>query len=207
MKINQLDKTCFKISTSSKKTRGKIDILIDPIYGSKCLKTKAQILLFTEKQEIIESQKEAFLIEGPGEYESKGIFIEGIGTLEKTDGEFKESKTIYVIKAEGIRLCYFGNIGQKDLTSEQLDRFGSIHVLMISTGMLLSPKEIQKIISQIEPIIVVLAQHDGQKEKKKQEELLKEMGAKEAEQQKEVVLKRTELKEDGTKIIVLRRSE
>jgi len=208
MKIIQLDKTCFKVSIFLTKTKEKADVLIDPFDESIISKVKASILLFTEKKEKKDYQRgEAFLIDGPGEYEIKGIFVRGIRAQGQVQKDGGEDIIIYTIKAEGMTVCYLGSFGQKELSPEQIDGLGSIDVLIMPIGEFLSSKEMQKIISQIEPKTVIPVQHDGEKLKKKMEEFLNEMGAKDIEEKEQIVLKKKESEEDGAKVILLKREK
>lgn len=198
MIISRKGEACFKILVAVNK-REKVNILIDPFYGRP--KIEADILLLSEAREgIIETKGAPFLIKGPGEYEIKGIFIQGI----ESPKNHREALTIYTIEFRQLRICYLGNFGQKTLSSDQLEKIGPVDVLIIPIGKDLSPKEIQKIISQVEPKMVVPIEQKTKKSKIKLKDFLKEMGAKEIEEKEKIVLKKPELKEEGIDIVVLK---
>ena len=56
-----------------------------------------------------------------------------------------------------MRFCHLGDLGQKQLTDEQLEKIDKVDVLMIPVGgkYTIDSSAAQKIISQIEPKIVI----------------------------------------------------
>lgn len=199
MKISRPSQTCFKISVSPGKGE-KVDILVDPFDGFGRSKAKADILITSKMKEKIAKAKGApFSIEGPGEYEIREVFIQGIEAQKSKN----ENSTIYTIEAENMRICYLGNFGQNELSPEQLERIDAIDILIIPVGETLSSKEIKKIISQIEPRIVIPTQLASEKSKTKLREFLREMGAKSVEEKKQMILKKKELEEEGIEIVAL----
>jgi len=199
MKISRPSQNCLKISVSPGKGE-KVDILADPFGDLGRSGVKADILMISEvKEKIAEVKGAPFSIEGPGEYEIKGVFIQGIEAQKNKN----ESLTIYTIEAENMRICYLGNFGQKELSPEQLERINTIDILIVSVGGTLSSKEIKKIISQIEPKVVIPTQPTSEKSKTKLREFLREMGAKSVEERKQVIFKKKELREERIEIVVL----
>ncbi len=102
---------------------------------------------------------EYFLITGPGEYEIKGVFIRGInGFHDNEEGKKRGRITIFTIEAEGLIFCHLSDLGQEQLTDEQLEEIGNVDVLMIPVGgggFTIDGATAHKIISQIEPKIVI----------------------------------------------------
>lgn len=135
-KVSWAGQSCFQISVSNSRDH-EANIVINPLKEE-----KADILLLTKKDNKVKTTKgESFLIDGPGEYEVKEVFVQGIPSLENI---------IYVMESEGIRFCHLGNLGQKELTDDQLEKIGQVDILMISVV-----DEASKIIGQIEPKIVI----------------------------------------------------
>ena len=143
----------------------KVNLVIDPFdqtIGIKMPSIGADILLIThdhyDHNNIKAVKGSPFLITGPGEYEVKGVFVQGIRAAhDKSQGKERGKITIYKIEGEQINLCHLGDLGQKELTSEQLDKIGDVDILMIPVGgvFTISAQEASKIISQIEPKIVI----------------------------------------------------
>ncbi len=86
------------------------------------------------------SQKDAepFIINGPGEYEIKGVNILGIATPDKN--------VIYEIRMDGLVLIWCGNLMSK-LSDSQAALFDSVDLLFV--------QNIDEIIAQFGPKIVI----------------------------------------------------
>ncbi|OGZ17480.1 MAG: hypothetical protein A2Z78_00845 [Candidatus Nealsonbacteria bacterium RBG_13_36_15] len=207
----------FQIITSRGKEE-KLSIAIDPFSAEIGLRVpliEANILLITHDHYDHNNTKaikgSPFLIQGPGEYEIKGISIQGISAFhDKNQGKERGGITIYIIEAEGMKLCHLGDFGQKELTSDQIEKIGDCDVLMIPVGgvFTISGPEASKIISQIEPRIVIPMHYQLSKLKLKSkleslDKFLKSMGQKGIVPQPKIILKKKDLPEEGTKIIVL----
>ena len=84
MKIIWHGQSLFEIATGTKEN-GEVNVVIDPFDGKLGLKVprmKADILLTTHQHydhcNVKAVEGNPFLIEGPGEYEVKGVHIKGI---------------------------------------------------------------------------------------------------------------------------------
>jgi len=150
-----------------------------------------------------------FLIQGPGEYEVKEVFIQGIPSFhDDKEGKERGLNTIYMIEAEDLRFCHLGDLGQKQLTDEQLEKIDRVDVLMIPVGgeYTIDSSAAQKIISQIEPKIVIPMHYALPKLKMKLDEVakfLKSMGKNSVTPQDKLIVKMSTLPKDGMEIVVL----
>lgn len=212
--------SCFQIISQAVKNN-QASLVIDPYdeqIGLRVPKLEADILLITHshydhnnKKAVFSSTpgQTPFLIEGPGEYEVKGIFFQGIHSWhDEKEGEERGDNTIFVIEAEGLRLCHLGDFGQKELTEEQAEAIGDIDILMIPIGgnYTIDAKGAQKVISQIEPKIVIPMHYLIPKLKLKIDGLdkfLKVMGKKSIEPQNKFTIKKKDLAE-SMQIVALR---
>ncbi len=151
---------CFQVLVSRGKNN-QVNIIIDPFdetSGLKIPKLEGDILLVShnKNKNLQEKLKMAstnpFLISGPGEYEIKDVFVRGIYF-----GEKEVENTVYIIEAEGLKLCHLGKLVQKNLTEEQIEKIGQVDILTIPIGTRegVSAKEALKIITQIEPKITL----------------------------------------------------
>src|SRR4030042_2757842 len=128
--------------TSSRGKSNQVSIVIDPFSEEVCLrgpKMDADIVLTTHDHHDHNNAKAVagnpFLIDGPGEYEIKEVFIQGISAFhDDSQGKERGKMTIFTIEAEELRLCHLGALGQKELTSDQLEKIGEIDILMIPIG-------------------------------------------------------------------------
>ena len=214
-KIQWAGQSCFQISVSNSKDHS-ADIVIDPFDESTGLKVpnfSADILLVTHDHPDHNNVKgikgEPFVIKGPGEYEVKEVFIKGIPAFhDDSNGKERGQNTIYLIEAEGIRFCHLGDLGQKQLTDEQLEKIDTVDVLMIPVGgeYTIDSSTAQKIISQIEPKIVIPMHYALPKLKIKIDEVskfLKTMGKPSITPQDKFTIKFSALPNEGAMEIVV----
>jgi L-ascorbate metabolism protein UlaG (beta-lactamase superfamily) len=215
-KISWAGQSCFQISVSNSRDH-EANVVIDPFdeeTGLKVPNFSADILLVThdhhDHNNIKGIKGEPFVISGPGEYEVKGVFIKGIPSFhDDLGGKEKGKNTIYTIETEGLRFCHLGDLGQKQLTDEQLEKIDTVDVLMIPVGgtYTISSTEAQKVISQIEPKMVIPMHYEIPKLKEKLDgvdKFLKAMGKPSIVPVDKLTVKTSTLPKEGTtEIIVL----
>ena len=217
MQITWHGQSLFQITTSPEKNV-QVRIVIDPFnksIGLRVPKLEADIVLVThqhhDRNNVAAVAGSPFLIEGPGEYEVKNIFIQGIlSSHDKAQGKERSTNTIYTVDSENIKLCHLGDFGQKELTEEQLEKIGRVDVLMIPIGgtYTLSAKEAAKIMSQLEPKITIPMHYALPKLKVKLESLdkfLKVFGIKSLVPINKLSIKKKDLPTEEAKIIVLKK--
>ncbi len=195
---------------------GQVVLVIDPFseeIGLRFPKVSADIVAVTSdlpdhnnaKAVAGNSNEAPFLISGPGEYEVKEIYIQGI-LSNKNNGK---ENTIFTIKAEDLKICHLGDLAQKELTSEQVEQIGDVDVLMIPVGgnNTIDGKEALKIMSQIEPKIIIPMHYMLPKLKTKLEDadkFLKSVGVKKVEPLPKLTIKKKDISEEEVKIIILK---
>lgn len=216
MHITWHGQACFSISAARSKGEG-VSICLDPFseeIGLKMPSLSCDIVLVTHEHRDHNNVKaikgSPFVIAGPGEYEVKDVFVQGISSLHDTkEGKERGLNTIYTLEVEGLKLCHMGDFGQKELQPEQLDKIGDIDVLMIPVGSVytVDGNMAASIVSQIEPRIVIPMHYKIPKLNIKIEgsdAFLKAMGAKSAETLPKLVIKKKDLVDEETKVIVLK---
>jgi len=214
-KITFAGQSCFQISVSNSKDHS-AEIVIDPFdeeTGLKLPNLSADILMVTHNHHDHNNIKgvkgDPFVVQGPGEYEVKEVFIQGIPSFhDDVNGKDKGLNTIYVFEAEDMRFCHMGDFGQKLLTDEQLEKIDRVDVLMIPVGgkYTISSVEAQKIISQIEPKIVIPMHYALPKSKDELDDVskfLKAMGKNSVVPQDKFTVKLSTLPKDEMEIVVL----
>jgi hypothetical protein len=220
MQIIWHGQSCFEIIVSKGKGEN-IVILIDPPgeaeTGLKApAKTGAQIVLLSNnsytlgKGDLDKIAPGAFVVDGPGEYEIKGIYVRGTDFNFGKTGVSAESPagTIYTIEAEEMKLCHLGNFSDKELAMAQVEKIGNVDILMFPVlgGKDLGAKETLKIISQIEPSIGVPMNYEIPKLKLEAgdlKEFLKAAGVGQIEPLSKLTIKKKEISPEEAKIIVL----
>lgn len=214
-KVYFAGQSCFQISVSNSRDHS-ADIVIDPYdekTGFKLPNLSADIVLVTHNHHDHNNTKgvkgEPFVVQGPGEYEVKEVFIKGIPSFhDDKNGKEKGQNTIYIIEAEELRFCHLGDLGQKELTDEQVDKIGQVDVLMIPVGgnYTIDSQMAQKIIGQIEPRIVIPMHYRFEKANPDLDDVskfLKTMGKPSITPQDKLIVKDSTLPKEGMEIVVL----
>ena len=189
MIISYYGLACFKIQS------GDTVLAIDP-YGKGTNFTpprfEAGVIIYTDQQ-----AKQDYSISGdplvfstPGEYETKNISFNGFGTA---------SAIPFFIEWDGIKLLHLGELGEPDELEIILDHIGTIDILFISTAS--APSKLQKIITQIDPRVVIPMQTTRAK-KGSLELFLKEVGEK-PEKLDKLTIKQKSLPVEGRRLVVL----
>ncbi len=215
MQIIWYGQSCFQILALRNKGE-EVSIVIDPFsqdIGLKLPKLVGDILLVSHQHQDHNNIKGVsgnyFLIEGPGEYEVKNVFVQGIPSFhDDSQGGERGENTIYTIEVEDLQICHLGDLGQKELTQEQLEAIGEVDILMIPAGgvFTISSKEAPKIMSQIEPKITIPTHYQIPKLKLKLDgvdKFLKTFGIRSLEPVKKLSIKKKDLSPEEAKIILL----
>ena len=148
------------------------------------------------------SDGKPFVVNGPGEYEVKGVFVTGISSGAATRG------TLYRITAEEMRVVHLGALAAP-LTPEDIDRLGDVDVLLVpvaGTGGF-SAKEMASVVSSIEPRVVIPMHYETAGltiSLPKPDAFLKELGSPKVVPEEKVRLLRKELPEGEMRVIVLK---
>jgi L-ascorbate metabolism protein UlaG (beta-lactamase superfamily) len=216
MQIIWKGQSCFQIITSRDKNN-QVTLVVDPFgesIGLRVPKLEADVLLIThdhpDHNNVKAVSNNPFLIQGPGEYEIKGVSIQGIPAFhDSASGKEKGQITMYTIESEGLRVCHLGDLGQKELTDEQVEKIGNVDILLIPTGGVytISAKEATGVISQIEPRIVIPMHYHIPKLKIKLDGLdkfLKTMGVKSPEVLNKLSIKKKDIVEEKTEVVILK---
>lgn len=217
MQIQWLGQSCFKISIRS--SDGDITVITDPVgekYGIKIGKHNADIVTVSHQHEdhnnIDAIKNDAFIIENPGEYETKGVFVYGIAAYhDASQGSERGLNTIYAIKAEDMRVVHLGDLGHQ-LSNEQIEQIGDVDVLLVPVGgqYTLDAKGATELISQLDPRLVIPMHYSipgltMSKEIAGVDQFLKAC-ALPAETLPRLKISKKDLPQDSTKVIVLEQS-
>ena len=216
MKITWYGQSLFEIIAKPRQN-DEVKIVIDPFdqsLGLRVPKLEASILLVThdhyDHSNIKAVSGSPFVIDGPGEYEIKGIHIKGIPAFHDSSlGKERGKVTIFTIETEEMKLCHLSDFGQKELTEQQLEEIGEVNILMVPVGGVytINSKEASTVINQTEPQIVIPMHYNIPKLKEKLEGLdkfLKARGVKNSEHLNKLSIKKKDLVEGKTQVVVLK---
>lgn len=202
---------------TGKTEEGKVTTVIDPYDENIGIippkKVEADILLVSHQHsdhcntKIIKGNY--FLIDSPGEYEVKGVFIKAMPSFhDAVQGKERGANTIFLINFEEIKICYLGDLGETKISPTTMEEIVGSDILFIPVGgtFTISGKEAAKLVSQIEPRIAIPMHYKipGLKLPLEDEKsFLRALGIKEKERIKKLKVKKSELKADGTEIVLL----
>jgi L-ascorbate metabolism protein UlaG (beta-lactamase superfamily) len=146
-------------------------------------------------------EKQAFIINGPGEYEIQGVFIKGLPSVSHYGGEDKIN-TIYTVNFENMNLCFLGSLGSVEIPSETKAGIDEVDILFVPIGGagVLNPPEAYKFAVSLEPSIIIPMNFD----EKSLKAFLKEGGAEELELAEKLTVKKKDLEGKEGEIVVLK---
>lgn len=205
MTISWYGEACFLLES------GGVRILIEPPQkesGLNSPRLKSDILIYSKSRNSEESPFNGsltgtFIIDGPGEYEIKGINVLGVAD---------EENTLYNIEIDGIKIAHLGFL-DKDLDNGKMALINEPDMVLIpvgnglsaQAGPVLDAEKAMKLINKIEPSVAIPMLYDIKGLKIKRAPLsifLKESGTKESSQPK-LTIKKKDLTEEETKIVIL----
>ena len=98
------------------------------------------------------------VVDGPGEYETKGVQLTGIATYLSAPaaGAKPERNTAFLVESEELRLAHLGGLGTQ-LTTEQAEQLSNIDILVlpIGGGTTLDAEEATRIVRTLEPKVAI----------------------------------------------------
>lgn len=209
MNLSWYGLNCFKFVF--KTPQGEITLITDPFDFKKIapktprfLKTNIGLISdpsITNKEIFAPlDQEEVFLIEAPGEYEKKDIFIRGLVVG-------SPPQIIYFIEGEDLKVLYCAFL--KSIPQEEdFAEIENIDLLILPVGdrEALKAKEAAKLVHFFEPRLVVPSYYklDGFKTNLEPvDDFLKEMGVKTPETLPKLKLNRKDLPQEEIKVVLL----
>ena len=189
----------FKIS------QGDLTLAVNPISKDSKIKTTnfgADITLITTnhpdfngREQTSRGDKESFIIDGPGEYELKDVFIRGF----LSEGLNKKVNTIYLISFEGLNLCFLGALANPELSTETLESIENVDILFAPVSKdTLDAASAYKLAVSLEPGLIIPMYYT----KESKDQFIKEGGSK-VETLDKLVVKRKDLDGKEGEIVVL----
>lgn len=152
---------------SSFRIRGKAATLVTDPYDPRSLGLKfpkhveADLITVSHGHEdhnsVSQIEGTPFVIDGPGEYEVKGVGVVGISTFHDGEkGATRGRNTIYRIEIDGVSIVHLGDLGHT-LATNEIDALDGVNILMVPVGGVysLDPAQAVEVIGEIEPSIVI----------------------------------------------------
>lgn len=150
----------------------------------------------------------AMIFKDPGEYEVAGVVISAIPSFhDNTSGSERGKNTIFHLMFDGLNIVHLGDLGQQELTEEQIAQIGEVDILLIPVGgtYTIDGKQATVIISQLEPKIIIPMHYKlpGLKfDLAELEVFLKEMGAEGTTAQPRLSITKDKLPEEPMVVVL-----
>jgi L-ascorbate metabolism protein UlaG (beta-lactamase superfamily) len=192
---------------------GDITIAVNPISKDSKLKTTrfgADITLisvnhpdFNGADQIGIGDKQPLVISGPGEYETKGVFIKGLASTTTYGG--KSFNTIYSLSLDNISLCFLGGHNSKDVPTETTEAIDEVDILFVPIGGngVLDAHDAYKLAVKFEPKMIVPVGLDGEGASKEALKIFcKEGGVEQPKPVDKLTLKKKDLEGKEGEVVV-----
>jgi len=197
MVITWYGKNCFKLQS------GDLVIVTDPFdkeSGLTPFRGRTDIIIKTIAPLSIKRQasEEGFEIDYPGEYEVKGVGVEGWPIKSKKEDSKEKSeqiRTVYLIKIDDLKIVLLGHLTDEDEIKDVLEYLEDADIVFAPVGgkPLIETAAIAKLIRQLKPSLVVPALIDGPKDLKP---FLKELGQTETQPQEKITIGKKDLSKE-----------
>ncbi len=189
------------------------DVITDPYKGGegeKFRKSEADVVTLSSKEanKIIEPiGGEPLILNGPGEYEVKDVKIVGVASFaDNKEGKDRGKNIIYSIIVDGLHITHLGNLGQDQLSTEQMEAIGAVDILLIPTGGVdtIDASVAAKISAELEPKIVIPMHYDsaGSEKLDPVDKFIKEMGAEKSDPAPKLSIKKDHLPQELSVVLL-----
>ncbi len=162
--------------------------------------------LYNGVEQLSHGDRAPFVIDGPGDYEIKGMSVKGVMSNTLIDGK-EYINTIYLFSLDDINLAFLGVLSDPELSKEAKENIDSPDLLFIPIGgrtaspsvKLLDAKTAAKLALSLEPKLIVPMSYDGNS----LEAFLKEVGEENAPVTDKLTLKFKDLEGKEGEVVVL----
>jgi L-ascorbate metabolism protein UlaG (beta-lactamase superfamily) len=135
MDIQWFGHSCFRLRANEG------TIVMDPYgkgIGLKMPKLRADVLTISHDHpghnNVAAVQGEPYRIDGPGEYEVRGIFVGGTRLAHDARGGGSQGfSTAFCVTVEDLTVCHLGDVGHRP-SQAQVEELGEVHVLLVPVG-------------------------------------------------------------------------
>jgi L-ascorbate metabolism protein UlaG (beta-lactamase superfamily) len=183
MVIQYLGEECVRLQS------GEVSLLLNPSSN----RLKADVTLKTIAAPEARAEEGEFIF--PGDYEIKGMQIQGYEIEEESTSSFV--KTAYVVEWEEMKFVFLGHISGIP-KAEWVENCANADILFLPTGdsHFIDAADAAKLVKKLEPAIIIPTY------RKDPAEFLKAMGAK-GEAMEKLVIKKKDLADKKSQVIVL----
>lgn len=160
---------------------------------------------FNGVENLSHGEKAPFVISGPGEYERRGVRVEGFLTKTNYGGKEPRLNTLYYLFVDGIKTCFTGPLDSlsaiSDETQEEISG-ADILLVPIGGGETLSPEDAYKLSLAVEPKIIIPMHFSEESSVLKK--FLKEAGEEKTTPLERLTVKKKDIEDKEGEIVVLK---
>ncbi len=145
-----------------------------------------------------------FIIDGPGDYEVKGIAIKGL-LSESQVGGTHHVNTIYTLSFDSISICFIGALGNEKVSPDTLELLGSPDILFIPIGGngVLTPASSAKFALTLDPKLIIPMDYGDEMTSDALKIFFKEIGEEKVAPVDKLTLKKKDLEGKEGEVAVL----
>lgn len=161
--------------------------------------------IFNGVEQLSHGERMPFVINGPGDYEVKEIFLKGVMSSALISNK-NYINTIYSFSLDNIKIAFLGALSNPELSKEAQEIIDSPDILFVPIGgkskdvSLLDPKEAAKLALLFEPKLIIPMSYDDATLKI----FMKEIGEEKAEVVDKLTLKLKDLDGKEGEVVVLK---
>ena len=103
------------------------------------------------------AKAEGMIVDGPGEYEIRGVSVKGIASVRMVELNDDKKATIYRLVVDGVAFAVVGHV-REPLTEDELEKIGVIDVAIVpvgGNGYTADGHQATNVIKQLEPKVVI----------------------------------------------------
>lgn len=176
-------------------------------FGADVALISTDFSLFNGISQLSHGEREPFVIDGPGDYEVKGIFIKG--SISKASISGKDYiNTVYSFTLDNIKISFLGALSDPELSKETQESIDSPDILFVPVGgkevskeaCFLDPKSAAKLALIFEPKLIIPMSYNQNTLKA----FLKELGEEKAEETDKLTLKAKDLDGKEGEVVILK---
>ncbi len=158
---------------------------------------------FNGIQEVTRKDKEPFVIDGPGEYEINGVFVQG--TESKSEYKTAGINTIYSLKIDDINIVFLGALSDPKPKMDFIENMDSVDLVFVPIGDdgVLNYEEGYKLAVSLEPKVIIPIHYEQIGNKDALKHFIKELGQ-DVEEQEKFVFKKKDLEAMSSTPIILK---
>ncbi|HNW71782.1 MAG TPA: MBL fold metallo-hydrolase [Candidatus Paceibacterota bacterium] len=206
MIITYFGKQFFKIQ------QGEMVIAFNPVSKSSKLDISthfgADIALVTTNhpdyngvEQLSYGDREPFVINGPGDYEVKEIFIKGVMSPALVDNK-KYVNSVYLLTVDDMDILFLGALSDSEVSKESREAIEEPDILFVPIGGkgIIDAKQAAKFASSLEPKLIIPMDYDDASLKT----FLKELSEEKAEVVDKLTIKKKDLEGKEGEVVVLK---